>query len=348
MTYVSRSEYEFGDPPSPERSSRMTKDGATVLEPDPLEVTTHHAVESITRGEIDVQIATAKRFPRSLKTFKDRALEMATLDQETAESCIYALPRDGKTIEGPSARLAELLASAWRNLRIEGRVVDDDGRFVTARGTAFDIEANVLIAYETKRRVTSKNGKRYSDDMITVTSNAATSIAIRNAILKVVPKAFWGPVYDACRQVAVGDASTLVGRRDKMLAYFLKMGVHNEKVFRLLDIKGAEDISLEHLATLKGLATAIKEGDTSVDEAFAGPTRDPKPTDKPKPEAFDEWLIDMTAAADEGTALLAEAWVKAPRVVRDYLAATEPGAWDGLKKRAVEADAKKNTAAKDE
>jgi hypothetical protein len=322
----------------------MTKDGATVLEPDPLEVTSVHAIEAITRGEIDVQIATAKRFPRSLKTFKDRALEMATLDQDTAESCIYALPRDGKTIEGPSARLAEILASAYGNMRIEGRPVDDDGKFITARGTAFDIQNNVLIAFETKRRITSKNGKRFSDDMVGVTSNAATSIAIRNAVLKVVPKAFWGPVYEACRQVAVGDASTLVGRRDKMLAYFLKLGVVHEKVFRLLDIKGAEDITLEHLGTLKGLATAIKEGDTTVDEAFAGPTRDPKPTDKPKPEAFDEWLTDLTAVADEGTALLAEAWKQSPQVAREYLAATEPGAWETLKKRAVEADAKKNAA----
>jgi hypothetical protein len=319
----------------------MSKEPTMVLEPDPLEVTSSHAIESITRGEIDVQIATAKRFPRSLKTFKDRALEMATLDQDTAESCIYALPRDGKTIEGPSARLAEILASAYGNMRIEGRPVDDDGRFITARGTAFDIQNNVLIAFETKRRITGKNGKRFSDDMIGVTSNAATSIAIRNAVLKVVPKAFWGPVYEACRQVAVGDASTLVKRRDAMLTYFLKMGVPNAKVFALLEVKGAEDITLEHMATLKGLATAIKEGDTTVDEAFAGPTRDPKPTDKPKPDGFDEWLTDLQAVADEGVALLAEAWKNSPQATREYLTATEPGAWDSLKVRAAMADAKK-------
>jgi hypothetical protein len=319
----------------------MSKEPTMVLEPDPLEVTSHHGLESITRGEIDTQIATARRFPRSLKTFKDRALEMATLDQETAESCIYALPRDGKTIEGPSARLAEILASAYGNLRIEGRLVDDDGKFVTARGTAFDIQANVLIAYEVRRRITSKNGKRFSDDMVGVTSNAATSIAIRNAVLKTIPKAFWGTVYDACRQVAVGDASTLVKRRDAMLAYFLKMGVPNAKVFALLEVKGAEDITLEHMATLKGLATAIKEGDTTVDEAFAGPTRDPKPTDKPKPDGFDEWLIDLQAVADEGVELLAEAWKNSPQVTREYLTATEPRAWDALKVRAAMADAKK-------
>src|SRR5215471_11282330 len=218
-----------------------SKDAAPVLEAEPLDVTTSlGAVEAITRGEVDVQIATAKRYPRSLAGFKARALEMATLDQDTAESCIYALPRDGKTIEGPSARLAEILACAYGNMRIEGRPVDDDGKFITARGTAFDIQNNVLVAIETKRRITSKNGRRFSDDMIGVTSNAATSIAIRNAVLKAVPKAFWGPVYEACRQVAVGDASTLVKRRDAMLTYFLKLGVPHTKIFALLDIKGVE------------------------------------------------------------------------------------------------------------
>jgi hypothetical protein len=303
---------------------------------------------ALARAEVDTMISTAKRYPRSLKTFKDRALEMATLDQDTAESCIYALPRDGKTIEGPSARLAEILASAYGNMRIEGRPVDDDGRFITARGTAFDIQNNVLIAFETKRRVTTKNGKRFSDDMVGVTCNAATSIAIRNAVLKVVPKAFWGPVYDACRQVAVGDASTLVKRRDAMLVYFLKLGVTNTKVFTLLGITGVEDITLDHMATLKGLATAIKEGDTTVDEAFAGPTRDPKPTDKPKPDGYDDWLLDMQAVADEGVALLAEAWKNSPQATREYLAATEPDAWNQLKVRAANAEAKKLAAEKAE
>jgi len=240
-------------------------------EPEVLDreiATSLSAVESITRGEIDIQIATAKRYPRSLTSFRARALDMATLDQGTAESCIYALPRDGKTIEGPSARFAEIMASAYGHMRVEGRPVDDDGKFITARGTAWDIENNVLIAFETKRRVTNKSNKRFSDDMISVTSNAATSIAIRNAVLKVVPKAYWGPIYEACRKAAVGDASTLANRRAAMLEYFLKLGATNDKVFTLLGVKGVNDIGLDHMATLKGLATAIKEGDTTVDEAF--------------------------------------------------------------------------------
>ena len=59
---------------------------------DKLEVITPNALEAITRGEIDCQISTAKKYPRSLTLFKERALAMATMDQETAESCIYVRP----------------------------------------------------------------------------------------------------------------------------------------------------------------------------------------------------------------------------------------------------------------
>lgn len=322
----------------------MTKDkngGAAVVEPEGIEVPAIGVVEALTRGEIDIQVATARRFPRSLKSFKDRALEMATLDQDTAESCIYALPRDGKTIEGPSARLAEILASAYGHMRVEGRPVEDDGRFITARGTAWDIQNNVLIAFETKRRITNKRGQRFSDDMVGVTANAATSIAIRNAVLKVVPKAFWGPIYEACRKAAVGDASTLVQRRDAMLAYFLKMGVLNERVFQLLEVKGTEDITLEHLATLKGLATAIKEGDTTVDEAFGVQLHEPKATEKPKPEGYDDWLIDLSSTADMGDDALSKAFVDSRPEYRDYLTATDPTLWETLKAKALKVGERK-------
>ena len=97
------------------------------------------AVESSTlailnKSEIDQQIATAKRFPRALAQFRKDALAMATLSVETAGACIYSLPRDGKTVEGPSARFAEIVASSWGNCRVGARVMTDQGDFVTAQG----------------------------------------------------------------------------------------------------------------------------------------------------------------------------------------------------------------------
>jgi hypothetical protein len=248
---------------------------STTAEPFELDTTTTEItaplgsmLEAQTRGEIDIQVATAKRFPRSLRTFHQEALEMVTLTEQIAEQCFYALPRDGKTIEGPSARFAEIIASAWGHMRIEGRIVHEDDRFVTGRGVSWDMQRNVAIAYEVRRKITGKTNRKYSDDMVTVTGNAAASIALRNAVLKNIPKAYWEPLYLAARQVAVGNAQTLVDRRAHMLAYFQKMGVPPARVFATLGVTGEADVTLDQLATLKGLATAIKEGDTTVDQAF--------------------------------------------------------------------------------
>ena len=229
------------------------------------------AVEAITRGEIDIQITTAKRYPRSVKAFLHDALNMATLDVDTAQACFYALPRDGKRISGPSARLAEIVASAWGHMRVEGRVIEIGTEFVTARGTAWDLERNMAMAVEVRRRITTKAGRRYSDDMIGVTANAAIAIAVRNAVFKVVPSAYTRAIYGRCLDVAAGDARTLVARRERALKRFADLGVSEERVLATLQVRGIDDIGLDELVTLTGVLTAIRDGDTTPEEAFAAP-----------------------------------------------------------------------------
>ncbi|MCI2243833.1 hypothetical protein L3067_04320 [Xanthomonas sp. PPL568] len=223
----------------------------------------------ISRSEIEQQIATARRFPRSVKRFRDEAMQMVTLSQSIAEQCVYALPRDGKTIEGPSARFAEVVASAWGNNRAGARVIDDKGEFIIAQGVFHDLERNVAITYEVQRRIVDRQGRRFKADMIGVTANAACSIALRNAVLKGVPKAFWEDMYVEARKVIMGDVKTLANRRADALAVFQRFGVSAEQVCAKLEVAGVEDIGLEHLVLLRGIVTAIKEGDTTPEDAFA-------------------------------------------------------------------------------
>jgi hypothetical protein len=239
-----------------------------------LEVAGSDTLAVLSRAEIDTQIATAKQYPRSIKNFRTECMDMVTLTEKIAGECIYALPRSGKTIEGPSARFAEIVASSWGNCRAGSRVISEEGEFVTSQGIFHDLERNVSITYEVKRRITDKNGKRFKADMVGVTANAACSIALRNAILKGVPKAFWDDMLQAARQVVMGDANTLANRRAEAMGYLQKLGATPEMICGKLGVAGVEDIGLEELVTLKGLATAIKEGDTTVELAFAPDTED--------------------------------------------------------------------------
>lgn len=253
-------------------------------------------VALLNKSEIDQQIATAHKYPRSIKRFRDETLQMVTLNENVAAECIYSLPRGGKTIEGATARFAEVVASAWGNSRAGARVVNDQGNFVTAQGVFHDLERNVAITYEVQRRITDKYGKRFSDDMIVVTANAACSVALRNAILKGVPKAFWSDMYEAARRTVMGDYKTLANRRADAIKTFVQYGVTEQQIFDVLEVSGIEDITLEHLVTLRGMLTAIKDGDMTPEEIFGqsgtnSGQNGAKKTDKP--------AADKTAAKEK-------------------------------------------------
>ena len=230
------------------------------------------ALSVLERAQVDIQIATARRYPRQISLVKQRMLSYATLDEETAAGCFYTLPArkggDGKPLQGPSVRLAEIAMSSFQHISAGSRIISDDGKFITAQGVVHDLENNVRVSIEVKRRVTTKDGRRYSDDMIATTGNAACSLALRNAAFRVIPLALVKPVYEAAKRLAIGDAKSLVQRRSACVDHFSKLGVPKERIFFAVGVRGVEDIQLDHLEILMGFATAIKDGDTTVDEAF--------------------------------------------------------------------------------
>lgn len=247
-----------------------------------VQVMDNSALQLITRAEIDSQIATAKAFPRSLKQSMDRALSMATVNEEVAASCTYAVPRSGKTIEGASVRLAEIVCSTFGNLRAGARVIANDGKTVTAQGICHDLESNYSVTVEVKKKITDRNGKPFSDDMQVVTGNAACAIAYRNAVYKVIPAAIIDDIWEKTKEVARGKAETLVKRRDKAVEYFRSQGVKDEQICTVLQIKKIEDIDLDKLQTLRGILTSVKNGEATLKDLFEPESNQPDPAELKK------------------------------------------------------------------
>lgn len=225
-------------------------------------------LDALARSEIDVQVATAHRYPRNVRLAVKRAEEMAILDEETAASCFYVLPRDGKNIEGPSVRLAEIFASTWGNLRAGSRIIDEGEKFLVAQGFCHDLETNNAFGAEVAQRITNKTGKKYNDDMIGTAAAAAQAKAYRNAVFKVVPRAFVNKVMRKAKAVAVGDASSLVDKRAQAIVWFQKATVSVERILAKLGRASVEEIDLDDLATLLGLSTAIRDRMITPDAAF--------------------------------------------------------------------------------
>jgi hypothetical protein len=267
-------------------------------------------LQAINRSEVDMQVSTAKQYPRELPKVLNQIATYATMDVETASECFYVLRRNGDNggaaIEGLSVRMAEIIAGAWGNLRVQTRIIGNDGKTITAQGVCHDLETNVAVSVEVKRRITDRNGRTYSEDMQVVTGNAASAIAFRNAVLKVVPKAVTKRVIAEVKQVALGQAIDLETSRQNCLTNFAKAGVTDKMIFELFDIAKIEEIDKNILFELKGLWNAIKEGTTTVQEVFVKPIEERKQAEDAKRKS-EEAKQKAAAAAKRATKANADA-----------------------------------------
>ena len=265
-------------------------------------------VQSLDRAEranIDIQVSTAKQYPRSISRCANNAVAIATMDKDTAQSCGYALPRGGKPITGPSVHLAKIIAQQYGNLRAEAKVVEITDKQVVSRGTAWDLENNYAVSFEVRRSIIGRNGNRFSDDMITVTGNAANSIAYRNAIFGIVPKAIVDKAYKAAQHLITGDLSDeekLIKRRDGAIKHFIDTyGITEEEVIKLCGKHTVNQIQADEIALLLGFAQSLKDGDTTVEELMA-PFRKGKAKSKSaSAKSFDEDAVEEVEAVDVET-----------------------------------------------
>lgn len=276
-------------------------------------------IEAVSRAEIDIQIRTARAYPRKeLSVIKQRMLSAATLDEETAASCFYKIPRGGTMIEGPSVRLAEVTAANYGNLRVATRtletVTNGDNPHVVVQVAIHDLENNLAVQVEKRRRITGKRAKggKPDEDDINLATNACASIAFRDAVFRVVPNVLVHPVFEACKKVAAGKATSLAQNRVNFLKRLAQMGAPEARVLASLSLRKVEDITLEHLEDLVGRGTALKEGGT-VEDIFpvdaAKPTAtaqsSPTPAAPPTATASTSVSVPKTATAPatgQGTA----------------------------------------------
>ena len=226
-------------------------------------------VGEIVSAEINTQVATARKYPRDEIAALNMLEKLATRSDAVAEACMYTLKRKDKNgqvnyITGPSVRFAELLAHAWGNLRAGARIVDEGEKAVVAQGVAYDLQRNTGFSVEVRRGIVTSSGGRFGTDMINVTSNAACSIALRNAIFDCIPQALWSDVYEAVKHKAIG-AAAIPERLQKAVQFFVAKGATQEDILRSMHVKSISEMGRDHLEIFIGLTTALKEG--SIDAA---------------------------------------------------------------------------------
>lgn len=277
------------------------------------EGTSPSTIEAFERASIDVQIRTAHEFPRSMAEFKRKALDMVSIDQETAASCIYRRPVgkvknkatgawEEKIAEGMSIRMAEIVGACYGNLRVMSMIVEQTPMYVKCRAVAHDLESNFLNASEVIESTVDSNGNPYSPRQRIVSAKAALKKASRDATFSVVPRALCKPLMREALKIEAGGR-TLEQRRAAAGDWIKSLNIDEKRVFSAIGIKGLADMGEDELSTLLGLRTAINDKDATIDETFPkeGEEEEPEAPGRPKRERRPSGAAAAAEAAAKGT-----------------------------------------------
>lgn len=169
--------------------------------------------------EVQAAMVIAKKFPRDENTAYTRIMQ-ACRRPTLAEKALYAYPRGGQTVSGPSIHLARAMARAWGNIDFGIVELEQHAGESTVMSYAWDLETNsravkvFTVRHERTKndRTTGEKVKTLLDDPRDIYEMVANQGArrLRACILDVIP----GDVTDAAQEEA---ERTLKGKNEKPL-----------------------------------------------------------------------------------------------------------------------------------
>lgn len=222
--------------------------------------------------EVQAAMLVAQRFPRDEERSIAR-IQTACKRKGLAEKSAYKYPRGGKTISGPSIRLAETLAMAWGNLDFGISELDQRLGESDVMAYCWDLETNtrrtVTFTVPHIRYSKEKGNTRLSDprDIYEMVANMGAR-RLRACILAVIPGDVQQLAVQACRKTLIGESTEpLVDRIRKAVNAFADFGVTVPMIEAKLGHKLAACEEFD-LVDLREIWQSMKDGMSKRDDWF--------------------------------------------------------------------------------
>ncbi|PAE17262.1 hypothetical protein CHH91_04445 [Virgibacillus sp. 7505] len=239
--------------------------------------------------EVKGQIFMARQFPRNIYQAEQRILDNCKR-ASLAEVAVYSYPRGGTKVEGPSIRLAEVLAQNWGNLSFGVKELEQREGESVALAYAWDLETNVrqekVFTVKHSRKAGGKL-KKLDDprDIYELVANNG-SRRVRACILGIIPGDIVEKAVQECNKTLEGgNGRPLKDRIAKTLELFKEeYGVTQQQLEEYVgyNISAFTD---RDLAGLGKIYTSLKDGmskpvDWFGKKAAADKPKDDKPSSK--------------------------------------------------------------------
>lgn len=199
----------------------------------------HEMVATRQSEQVKAALFSAKQFPRDQQLAFNRILE-ACKRKKLAEEASYEFPKGGSKVNGPSIRLAEVLAQNWGNIEYGVIELEQVNGVSKMEAYAWDIETNTRrsMIFNVKHERKAKGRIDKLDDPRDVYELTANMGArrVRACILGVIPGDIVDAALDQCKQTLIsGYEEPLSDRIRKALQKFQeKYGVTKEMIEEFL------------------------------------------------------------------------------------------------------------------
>lgn len=221
-------------------------------------------------AEVQAAYVIAKKFPRN-----QHESYMAIMDAckrpFLAEQAMYAYPRGGALVTGPSIRLAEAMAQAWGNIEFGIREISQANGVSTVEAYAIDLQTNSRkpVTFHVKHeRHTKKGITKLTDprDIYELVANQGAR-RLRNCILAIIPGDVQEAAVNQCKKTMESGEVPLADRIRTMIAKFDELGVKVEHLEKRLGHKLDATIPQE-IVTLQTIYKSIKDGFAGREDFF--------------------------------------------------------------------------------
>lgn len=251
--------------------------------------------------EVQAAMIVARKFPRDEHASYKRIITSCERIK-LAEAAIYAYPRGGQMIKGPSIHLAKVIARNWGNLDFGIREMSQENGESQVEAFCWDMETNVketkvfTVKHErhTRKGVTTLKDPR---DIYELVANMG-SRRLRACILGVVPPDVVDAAQEKCESTMAkgGNGKPIGDRIREMIVAFGKIGVDEQMIEKKLG-HAIKAIVETQLAELRMVFNSLSTGMGKRHDYFdiGGPEggfadqlnsdlKDKKPADSKPPE----------------------------------------------------------------
>jgi len=222
--------------------------------------------------EVQMAMYVAKNFPRDTYISFEKIMKECER-KLVAENAVYQYPKGGQKVQGPSIRLAEVIARNWGNLDYGIIELDQKEGESSMMAYAWDLETNTrqtkIFTVKHERKAKGKTNKLTdSRDVYELTANMGAR-RMRACILGIIPGDIVDAAVQKCNDTLVnGQKESLEDRlRNALDAFKKEFGVTKEMIEDSLKTK--IDTFTEHdYVKLVRTFTAIRDGVSKKEDFF--------------------------------------------------------------------------------